>query len=120
ELEGEKLYSSSELQSRIAQKRAGDKVDLLIFRDGKRITKTVQLKSRDGDDEIVFNDSEKEAEPGIDSNRPVEFDKLGFKVEKLNDKIKEEYDTKNGVLITDVKRFSLASDRGMFPNGVIV
>ncbi|MER3329306.1 MAG: PDZ domain-containing protein, partial [Candidatus Kapaibacterium sp.] len=61
-----------------------------------------------------------EAETGVDKNSPVNFDKLGFKVEKLTDKIKKEYNTDHGVIITEVKRFSAASDRGMFPNGVIV
>ena len=119
ELEGEKLYSSGELQSRIAQKRAGDKVDVLILRNGKKIKKTVKLRARD--DEKGFAENSKiEAETGVGKNSPVNFDKLGFKVEKLTDKIKKEYSTDHGVLITEVKRFSAASDRGMFPNGVIV
>ncbi len=120
ELEGEKLYSSGELQSRIAQKRAGDKVDVLILRDGKKINKTVKLRARDEDEKGFADNSDSEAETGVGKNSPVNFDKLGFKVEKLTDKIKKEYDTENGVLITEVKRFSAASDRGLFPNGVIV
>lgn len=120
ELEGEKLYSSGELQSRIAQKRAGDKVDVLILRDGEKISKTVKLRARDEDEKGFADNSEGEAETGVGKNSPVNFEKLGFKVEKLTDKIKKEYDTENGVLITEVKRFSAASDRGLFPNGVIV
>lgn len=120
ELEGEKLFSSGELQSRIAQKRAGDKVEVLILRNGKQIKKTVKLRARDEDDKGFADNSNKEAEPGVNKNSPVNFDKLGFKVEKLTDKIKKEYNTDSGVLITEVKRFSAASDRGMFPNGVIV
>lgn len=123
ELDGNKLFSSSELQSRIAQKRAGDNVDLLILRDGKKINKTVKLKSRDGDEGFADNSSSKgddESTTGLSENSPVDFEKLGFAVEKLKDEIKEEYKTENGVLITNVDRFSLASERGMFPNGVIV
>ena len=120
ELDGEKLFSSGELQSRIAQKRAGDRVEVLILRNGKKIKKTVKLRARDEDDKGFAENSKKEAETGLDKNSPVEFEKLGFKVEKLTDKIKKEYSTDHGVLITEVKRFSAASDRGMFPNGVIV
>jgi len=119
ELEGEKLYSSGELQSRIAQKRAGDKVDVVMLRNGKKINKTVKLRARD-DDKGFASIEEDSAKPGRSDNAPIEFEKLGFKVEKLTDKVKKEYNTDNGVLITDVKRFSTASDRGMFPNGVII
>jgi len=122
-LDGNKLFSSSELQSRIAQKRAGEEVELLILRNGKTITKTVRLKSRDGEEgfaENVGNNNDNEVAPGLKENSPVDFNKLGFSVEKLKDEIKEEYSTDNGVLITKVDRFSLASERGMFPNGVIV
>ena len=120
ELEGEKLFSSGELQSRIAQKRAGDKVDVLILRNGKKLTKTVKLRARDEDNKGFADNSKQEAETGVGKNSPVNFEKLGFKIEKLTDKIKKEYSTDHGVLITEVKRFSAASDRGMFPNGVIV
>lgn len=119
ELEGEKLYSSGELQSRIAQKRAGDKVEMLILRDGKKIKKTVKLKARDEEKGFASNEEET-AKPGIGTNSPVNFEKLGFKVEKLTDKVKKDYETDSGVLITDVKRYSVAADRNMFPNGVIV
>jgi serine protease Do len=118
ELNGEKLYTSPELQSLVAQKRAGDEINLLIMRNKKKINKTITLKARDEGDNFA-DASSSEAQPG-GSNDPVNFDKLGFKVEKLSDKVKKEYDTDNGVLITDVKRFSIASDRGMYPNGVII
>lgn len=118
-LDGEKIYTSPELQSRIAQKRAGDKVDLVIMRDKKILNKTVTLKSRDNDDNFA-DASDVQAQTGGNKDAPVNFDKLGFKVEKLTDKIKKEYETENGVLITDVKRFSIASDRGMYPNGIII
>lgn len=117
-LNGEKLYSSQELQSLVAQQRAGDKINLTLMRNKKKINETITLKARDGKDNFA-DASSTEAEPGA-SNSPVDFDRLGFKVEKLNDKVKKEYDTQNGVLITDVKRFSVASDRGMYPNGVII
>lgn len=120
ELDGEKLYSSGELQSRIAQKRAGDKVDVLILRNGKKIKKVVKLRARDEDNKGFAENKNDDAETGVGKNSPINFEKLGFKVEKLTDKIKKEYNTENGVLITEVKRFSAASDRGMFPNGVIV
>lgn len=119
ELEGEKLYSSGELQSRIAQKRAGDKIDVAIIRNGKKMKKTVQLRARDDEKGFASNDQET-AKPGRGENAPIEFDRLGFKVEKLTDKVKKEYNIDNGVLITDVKRFGIAAGRNMFPNGVIV
>jgi len=118
EVDGKKIATSNELQSTIVMKRAGDKVNLTIWRDGKKINKTVKLEPRDKDTEIASaskgDDEIEEAKASVD------FDQLGFTAETLNKDIKENFDVKQGAYVSKVKRYSLAEQRGLAPNGVII
>ena len=49
-----------------------------------------------------------------------QFKDLGFTVEPLTKEIKKTFDVKNGVFVKDVERYSIASERGLFPQCVIV
>jgi len=122
ELDGKKVNTSNQLQSYIAQKRVGDKVNVTIWRDKKKITKTVKLEARDKTDTAMNDDEEDTSSKKGDKsyNEPVSFDKLGFSVAPLTSEQKREFDVKNGVYITKVQRFTHASERGLMPNGVIV
>jgi serine protease Do len=117
-LDGETVATSNELQSKIVQRRAGDEVKLEIWRNEKKIYKTVKLKPRDGE-EIAENNAKK-GEEEVEQEDNASFEDLGFSVESLSKKQKEDYNVDNGVLVTDVKRYSVAFDRQLFPNGVIV
>jgi len=117
EIDGKKLVESNELQNYVAKKKAGDKVKLLVWRDGKKLTKTATLQSRD-DQEVADKGS---ALPGDNSNdAEKKFDNVGFSVKPIDDEVKDALNVQSGVLITDVKRNSEAWKRGMAPNGVIV
>lgn len=123
EVDGKEVNSSSELQSKIVLKRAGDKVNLTIWRDNKKINKTVTLKSMDGDEiasEKGSSNSKNDDESGSKSNEPVKFENLGFSVKPLTSDMKKDLEVSNGVLVTDVSRYSSAADRGLFPNSVIL
>jgi len=117
-LDGETVATSNELQSKIVQRRVGDEVKLEVWRNEKKIYKTVKLKPRDGE-ELAQNNATKGEEEVVEEET-VSFDDLGFSVESLSKKQKEDYNVENGVLITDVKRYSVAFERQLFPNGVIV
>ena len=52
----------NELQSYVASKRAGEKVVLTLFRDGDMITRTVTLKSKDGEETVASSKETKEPE----------------------------------------------------------
>ena len=120
EVDGKEVNSPSELQHRIVFYRAGDKVNVTLWRDGKKINKTVTLKTQAGEDVAVDKGkSKKDEKEEPKSNEPVKFDNLGFSVKPLTSEIKKDYNVENGVIVTDVKRFSAAADRGLFPNGVI-
>lgn len=111
EVDGKKLYTSNELQSEIVLRRAGDEVKLTIWRDEKEIIKTVTLLPRD-EEEIVENE-----EPEI--IKPVDFNDLGFEIQDLTKSQMEDAEVENGVLITNVKRYSSAEKRGFIEGGII-
>lgn len=120
EVNGKEVSSSQELQSQVALQRAGDKVKLTLFRDGKKINKDVILKAKDDDDELANTGSKKDMDKGDkESNEPINFEDLGFSVKALESKNKKDFDVENGVLVSDVKRYSAASKRNLFPNGII-
>lgn len=120
ELDGQKIGTSNALQSKIALKRAGDDVELILWRDGKKINKTVTLKAREGED-IASSEAVKGVEPEeIEEDIDVmKFDKLGFTVESLNKATKEKFEVDDGVVVTEVERYSIAGKRNLFPNSVI-
>jgi serine protease Do len=116
-IDGEKVEESNELQNYVAKKRAGDKVKLTIIRDGKKISKVVTLKAREGD---TFAENTG-AKAGDNANDVVKkFEKLGFSVRALNEDEKDDLDVKYGVMVTEVKPNSPAWKRGLMPGGVIV
>ncbi|MFM7156282.1 MAG: PDZ domain-containing protein, partial [Bacteroidota bacterium] len=122
ELDGKPVNSSNDLQSLVAQRRAGDKVSLKIWRDGKSFTKSVVLKKRD-DSSVASNDDGVTGSTTPDdesTNGTVSFKDLGFTVAPLTEKAKNELNIEEGVLITKVEPFSHASERGLMPGLVIV
>lgn len=119
EVDGESVSTSNELQSKIVFHRSGDKVKLTIWRDGKKIYKSVTLKPREKD-EFVEKLDEKGEDTERDDKEPVKFDDLGFTVQFLNGEMKNKYDVESGVFVSQVERYSIAAKQGLFPNGVIV
>jgi serine protease Do len=119
-VDDKEVNTTSELQSSVVFYRAGDEITLTIWRDGKEIKKKVVLQKRDDDvSDITAGESNEEEESEISDDEPVTFEDLGFKVDPITPQIKEEYEVENGVVISNVERFSIASDRGMFRGGVI-
>jgi serine protease Do len=115
QVDGKVVETSNELQSLIAKRKAGDVVKLAIWRDGKQISKEVKLQARK--DDVADNGKTGEE---IDNNGSSTIDKLGFSIKGLTDDDKELLDVTNGVMITDVKRNSIAAKRGLAPEGIIV
>ena len=120
-VDGVEVNSVSELQTEIIKKKIGDKVTLTIWRDNKEITKKVTLKPRDE----KFAENEPSSEMNEDLSLEQEggvlsFPKLGFSVKALTSAQKEDFEVDGGVYIISVNRSSIAANRGMAPNGVIV
>ncbi|HEX3073796.1 MAG TPA: Do family serine endopeptidase [Ignavibacteriales bacterium] len=113
-IDGREVNQPNELQAYIASKRAGDVVTLKVFRDGKETERKVTLKSKDGKTEIqpVMNrDKEESSSKGKSSS--MTFDNIGLTVKNMNSNEKSEYEIDNGIVISEVKEYSLAYDQNL-------
>ncbi len=119
ELDGVKLNSSNQLQSLVIVRKPGEKVHLKVFRDGKTMMRDVTLEARDSKD-IASNDEPTKGDKEMDSNEPVNLDKLGFSVAPLTEKVKQDNDVTNGVVVTKVANYSEANDQGLRQQQIIV
>ncbi len=119
-IDGKELMTTNELQGQIALRRAGDDVKVTIWRNDKKIDLDLTLEARDAKEDISIksNDEEKKEEPKVDE--PIEFENLGFTVKPITKQMKKEFDIEQGVYVHSVKRFGPASERGLFPNGIIL
>jgi serine protease Do len=109
EVNGEPVETVVELQNRISMLRPGTKVELTIWRDGRKRQIDVTLGKR----------SEAETASGNLSSQTVED--LGFSVENLTDELRQRYsyENMNGVVITDVVSGSDADRNGITPGTLI-
>ncbi|HZY11036.1 MAG TPA: Do family serine endopeptidase [Bacteroidota bacterium] len=122
-VDGKDMNAPNQLQSYIARKHPGDEVVLKVFRDGKTIEKKVALRSRK-EEALIARNTEQDSDEG-ESDREsaantVSFDGLGLTVRSLTSKEKKESGVENGVLVTDVKQFSEAFNRGVQEGDVIL
>lgn len=120
EVDGRTVNQPNELQSYIASKTAGTKVTLTLFRDGKKIERTVKLKPRE-DDLASKDDTKKDSNKNDNDSKDktISFDDLGLTVRDLTSKEKSDYKVENGVMITNVKPYSAAFNQGLSQGLVI-
>jgi serine protease Do len=108
--DGHNVEHANQLQTMVASKRPGDKVDVEVFRNGKKIDITVTLKERSGEE---FASAE-----GISGKANLKS--LGIDVAAADSQTLKKYDAKNGVLVTNVTPGSEADDRGITAGDLIV
>lgn len=110
-IEGRVIYSSSDLQERIARLRPNDKVKLTYKRDGKEKEVTVTLKGEE---------TKKKAadEEGNASGAEI-FNKLGASFVPASDAKKKELGVNSGVVIAQVHRDGLFDYFGFEPGLVV-
>ncbi len=122
EIDGREVNKNNELQSYIATRHPGDVVTLKVFRDGKTFEKKVTLRPRQADATVVSDKGEKEEGPetNVDAARSVTFDKLGMTVRALTADERKELGVERGVLVSELKPFGEAAERGIGKNDVIV
>jgi serine protease Do len=109
ELDDKPVESANDLQNRIAMLKPGTKIEILIWRDGKRKTVTVELGKRDS----------KSATGGA---APEEvLDELGLSVQNLTDELAERYGYvgQQGVIVGNVEPGSQA-DRASIVPGMLI
>ncbi|HED08040.1 MAG TPA: Do family serine endopeptidase [Ignavibacteria bacterium] len=111
----------NELQTYIATKTAGTKVQLTLFRDGKTITKNVKLKPRNDRTEIKTVRNSNNSDESNDGNpTEITFDKIGLTVQNLSKEDKDTFNVNAGILITNVKRYGIAGDQNLSRGLIIV
>ena len=105
-IEGKTIYSSSDLQERVARLRPGDKVKITYKREGKEKDVVLTLKAEDeskskrGDDESSASATEI-------------FNKLGASFIPASDARKKELGVNSGVVVTQVHRGGLFEYSGV-------
>lgn len=96
-IDGKKIYSSSDLQERVARLRPGDKVTITYKRDGKEKDVTLTLKSQD-DVKSLGGDE------GPSASATEIFNKLGASFIPASDARKKELGVSSGVVVTEIHR----------------
>lgn len=103
EFDGQPVEKVNKLLNRVAVLKPGTKVKVVVLRDGKRKTLTVELGERPPEGRIAAAPSEEAIE------------KLGFAVQELTDDLAERfgYQSQRGVVVTEVEPGSEAARKGI-------
>ncbi len=112
-LDGKDVNHSNEIQNSVALKNPDETVTLTVWRDKKEMDIRVKLGQRETGREIARGTSESE-----------EFADLGLQVQTLDRDIRSQlrhgdYNDVEGVIITNVERYSVAFDVGIAVGDVI-
>ncbi|GAB1450397.1 trypsin-like peptidase domain-containing protein [Draconibacterium sp.] len=91
QVEGASIKSTAELQEKISQYRPGDKVDVVVIRDGEKKQFNVTLRNKNGDTDIVRENNLT----------------MGAEFEVVSDKEKEKLEINNGIKITKLDKGKL-------------
>jgi len=109
------------LQTYIATKTAGTTVKLTIFREGKTITKSVKLKALNDEPEIKTVKNGGSSDESTDGNpAEVSLDDIGLTVQNLSNNDKSIFNIDSGIIISDVKPYSIAGDQNLIKGLIIV
>ncbi|SFT03142.1 Do family serine endopeptidase [Sphingobacterium wenxiniae] len=96
-IEGNTIYSSADLQERVARLRPGDKVKITYKRDGKEKDVTLTLKAQDTKKADEVSEESKRSATEI-------YNKLGASFVPATDKQKKDLGVNSGVVVTQVRR----------------
>ena len=107
-IDGEPISSNKDLMFKIADTKPGTKVNFGIIRDGKAKTIAVKIGEKKPLEEI-------EASTSSDK-------KIGLTVQPMTPELAAQYNyqTKKGLLITKVEKFSEAEKAGLVPGDIIL
>ncbi|NUN10235.1 MAG: Do family serine endopeptidase [Ignavibacteriaceae bacterium] len=113
EIDGIQVDKPNQLQSYVASKSAGYKVKLLLWRDGKKVEKTVTLKPKNEQEEVATARNEEKESKEDNSGGTVKFDNIGLTVKNMTSREREQYKIENGVMISSVEAFGKAQTQGL-------
>ncbi|MBI4535254.1 MAG: PDZ domain-containing protein, partial [Ignavibacteriae bacterium] len=121
-IDGKELSQPNELQGYVATHHPGDVVVLKIFRDGKIIEKKVTLKARE-EEKTTVQASDKGSstdEERSEVSAVVNLESLGMTVRPITSDERKDVGVDKGVVVSDVKPYSEAFNRGILSNYIIV
>lgn len=119
---GDKVNESNQLQQKIAVLHPGEVVDLRILRDGKELTKNIELGRLEREEQqLAFDDNPSqgyyEEENDSDSNERSEVQKMGFATFELGFRVmalsRSAEAGGHDLIITDVFEGSEAFEKGL-------
>jgi len=110
-IDDKEVTQPNELQSYIAQKRAGDTVKLTLYRDGETIERYVTLKAPKNKAKTHRKKGEKKK--GKHKIETKEFGNIGLTVRDLYNNEYDEYGVDNGVMVVKTERFGKADEAGI-------
>lgn len=121
-IDGKPLKAPNELQAYIATKRPGDKVKLVLWRDEKKIEKSVELRPRNDARAVATGNTGDEEETAVEetSVKPIDYESLGFSVKRADAKLMKDREVNSSVLVANVKSYSEAFNRGLRENDIIL
>ena len=114
QLNGQKVENSSHFRNSVAQIMPNKKAEVILFRDGKEMKKTIIVGSLQGDGTC--------AEEGTEGSVSTKLEKMGLSVQNLTGELAEQLrlDAKEGVVIADVENGSAAEDVGLKTGMLII
>jgi serine protease Do len=109
EFNGEKVEKVNELRNRVSMMKPGSKAQIVVLRDGKAKTFSVEL-------------GEKSATAQLASGRSEATASLGLTVQNLTDELAGRfgYQGRTGVIVSQVESGSIAEDAGITPGMLIM
>jgi serine protease Do len=120
---GQPVDEMRHLPRLVAETEVGKKVPLTVWRKSKEETVIVDLGQLEKAEETGMIASEKKTEGGQAETKATAVASLGISVASLTDAVRNTYkidkETK-GVLITDIKKGSIAADKGLLPGDIVV
>ncbi len=103
EFQGKPVENSRDLMKRVAMLTPGTEVELVVWRNGKKKTLTIELGERPSRDGLTVDD------------KPTTVDDLGLDVKDLSDELASRlgYEDLEGVVVVEVRRGSVAQQKGI-------
>lgn len=118
-INGKQMKDTNDVQKYVLNQEIGDNLNLGILRDGEKKTLKVKLERMPDSyglaSKNLIEKNDKEADP------KNQFEKLGFRVQKLNGDLSESMGLKNeiGLVVTSIRNNSPADEGGLMTGDVI-